>query len=344
MFEVQARAFRSARFWYSQAEQIDMQPEYQRLGNIWSDEDQSFLIDSIINDYDIPKLYIADFTTFPSSLNEDRKRYAVIDGKQRLETLFRFFSNELPLSKKFLYLDNLNLKLGGLYYSDLEERYSDVASKVAEYPLPVMHVVTDEVERINQLFVRLNKGSTLTGAEKRNAMIGPVPKIIKKISEHDFFVHYVRYTAGRGQNLNAAAKLLRFALEERPVDTKKVQLDEMVRSYEKLKPGRLDAALNRVMSTLDAMCDTFYPGDQLLSTQGPIPVYYLFTDQARSTGPKVREFLLSFEHELRETRRIEGAARPKEFVLYDNAMRSTNDGGSYETRLEILLAKFQTHR
>ncbi len=344
MFEVQARAFRSARYWYSQQDHVDMQPEYQRLGNVWSDEDQSFLIDSIINDYDIPKLYIADFTTFPSALNEDRKRYAVIDGKQRLEALFRFFANRLPLSRKFILLERPDIKLAGLYYKDLEDRYSEIAAKVAEYPLPVMHVVTDEIERINELFVRLNKGSVLTGAEKRNAMIGPVPKAIKRISEHKFFANYVKYKAGRGQNLNAAAKLLRFELEGRPVDTKKTHLDEMARNYSQLKAGQLDAAISTVNSILSEMCNTFHYADILLTSQGPIPVYYLFIKHIGESGAKVREFLLSFEHSLRETRRIEDNARPKDFVLYDNAMRSTNDGGSYETRLEILCRRFATFR
>ena len=36
---------------------INLNPEYQRNGEIWPLEKRQLLIDSILNDYDIPKLY-----------------------------------------------------------------------------------------------------------------------------------------------------------------------------------------------------------------------------------------------------------------------------------------------
>jgi hypothetical protein len=321
-----------------------MEPEYQRQGGVWSEEDESFLIDSIINDYDIPKLYLADFTSIATKLNEDKKRYAVIDGKQRLEALFRFFNNEYPLATNTTWVDNPKTQISGLFYSDLQASHADLASKIAEFPLPIMHVITDEVERINQLFVRLNKGSSLTGAEKRNAMLGPVPKVIRRLSEHVFFKEYVRYKAKRGQNLNAAAKLLRFELARKPVDTKKIQLDEMVNSHETLKPKELERASDKVNRTLGAMCGVFHKKDPLLANQGSLAVYYLFAQRVGRDNVNMRQFLVSFERELRATRRISEDRRPNDLVLYDNAARSTNDGGSYDIRLKTLLDRYAAYR
>lgn len=339
MFEVQGRNFRSARYWFSLADQIDMEPEYQRAGGIWSERDQSYLIDSIINDYDVPKLYVADFTTLPSSLNTERKRFAVIDGKQRMEAIFSFLADEMPLSKKTFAIDLSGKDLGGLYFSDLEKLYPTIASKIAEFPMPIMHVVTDELERINELFVRLNRGSNLTGAERRNAMIGPVPKAIRKLSQHPFFVKKTKYKANRGQNLNAAAKLLRFELQLEPVDTKKRQLDEMVSGHTSEAADKLEAAVTRVTARLDRMMLTFKDMDVLLVSQGNVPVYYLFTSALKETGSVVREFLVRFERELRETRKLKDG-RSATYVQYDNAMRSTNDGWAYEARLKLLISQF----
>ena len=67
-----------------------MTPVYQRRGGLWSPKNKAFLIDSILNDFDIPKLYIADFTWGNTTLNHQSKAYAVIDGKQRFETIFDF--------------------------------------------------------------------------------------------------------------------------------------------------------------------------------------------------------------------------------------------------------------
>jgi hypothetical protein len=46
-----------APWWVTQKKNIDMSPTYQRRGNIWSDADKAYLIDTILNDYDIPKIY-----------------------------------------------------------------------------------------------------------------------------------------------------------------------------------------------------------------------------------------------------------------------------------------------
>ncbi len=340
MFEVQSRSPRSAKYWFSVRDSIEMDPHYQRRGGIWSPSDQSLLIDSMINDYDIPKLYIVDFSALPSSFNTDKKRYAVVDGKQRLEAIFSFFGNELPLTKGTRLIDPPFTDLAGLYWSDIEHQYPSLASKISEFPLSVMHIVTDDMERINQLFVRLNRGANLTGAETRNAMIGPLPKVIRSISEHRFFVDFVAHKSTRGQNLNTSAKLLRFELQGGPSDTKKRQLDDMVTGHRKEEALLLRTAEDTVFEVLERMTYTFGIKDPLLRSQGAIPVYYLFHKAISETGPIVRDFLIQFERELRETRKSEDS-RATDLVAYDNAMRSTNDGWAYELRLLTLVKRFR---
>ena len=56
-------------WWASQHAKIDMRPVYQREGRLWSRADKAFLIDSILNGYDIPKIYMADFTVGRVDLN-----------------------------------------------------------------------------------------------------------------------------------------------------------------------------------------------------------------------------------------------------------------------------------
>jgi len=340
MFEVQSRSPKSAKYWFSVRESIEMDPHYQRRGGIWSPGDKSLLIDSMINDYDIPKLYIVDFSAMPTSFNTDRKRYAVVDGKQRLEAIFSFFGNELALSKGTRLVDPPYTDLSGLYWADIEHQYPTLASKIAEFPLSVMHIVTDDMERINQLFVRLNRGANLTGAETRNAMIGPLPKVIRNISEHRFFLESVAHKSTRGQNLNTAAKLLRFELQGGPTDTKKRQLDDMVTGHRKEDAALLKDAESTLFDVLDRMTRTFGVRDPLLRSQGTIPVYYLLHKAVSETGPVLREFLVHFERELRETRKSE-QSRPTDLVAYDNAMRSTNDGWSYDLRVLTLVKRFR---
>ena len=68
-----------------------------------SPTDKAYLIDTILNGFDIPKIYLADFTWRDSPLNRKRLPYAIIDGKQRFEAIFDFFKGEVTLNDDFVY-------------------------------------------------------------------------------------------------------------------------------------------------------------------------------------------------------------------------------------------------
>src|SRR5690349_19180027 len=98
MFKVSLHDAKPLSWWYEQfrLERIDMKPTYQRRSSLWSQWKKAHLIDSILNGFDVPKFYLADFTKSRSALNRARKPYAIIDGKQRFESIFSFFAGDLP--------------------------------------------------------------------------------------------------------------------------------------------------------------------------------------------------------------------------------------------------------
>jgi len=153
MIKVEQLQPKTLSWWNEERDNIDMDPEYQRQGKLWSELDKAYLIDSIVNEYDIPKLYIADFTFINTPLNITNKPYAIIDGKQRFEAIFDFYDNKIRLNKDFVYLKDKSLKLGGLSYKDLQANYSKIAKKFDNFPLIVVSVITDDVALINDLFV-----------------------------------------------------------------------------------------------------------------------------------------------------------------------------------------------
>jgi uncharacterized protein with ParB-like and HNH nuclease domain len=68
-------------------------PEWQR-GYIWKRKDEQALIDSIMRGMPIPKFYLTE------EYDEDKGasiHYAV-DGQQRLKAIYKFLSNEYPVS------------------------------------------------------------------------------------------------------------------------------------------------------------------------------------------------------------------------------------------------------
>lgn len=333
-------------WWYRRQNKIDMEPPYQRRGKLWSDTDKAYLIDSILNGYDIPKVYIADFTWGNSELNFKKLPYAIIDGKQRFEAIFDFFNGSIVLNDDFNYLDNPQLKLGGLGYKDLQNNHKDIADEFETYNLMVMSVFATDEKPINELFVRLNRSKALTGAEIRNAMSGPAPEIIRQIAKHDFFITNIKFNIKRGQDLNAAAKLLLFEYYKGFQETTKRNLDKLVSDVVKGSKEKLELAGRYVLDTLNDMSDIFLPGDKLLNSAGITPVYYwLIRDISENHYPFIRKFLIHFESQRRENRRLVRAdPNSKEinllFVEYDNFNRSTNNQQSHEERFRILNSNF----
>ncbi len=318
-----------------------MNPSYQRRGRLWSETDKAYLIDSILNGFDVPKLYLADFTFRDSKLNKGKLPYAIIDGKQRLEAVFDFFDGKLALNKDFVFVENPSLTLGGLGYKDLVEKNAEAAEVFDNFNLSVMSVITDSEEMINELFVRLNRSKPLTGAEIRNAMSGPAPAVIRELTSLEFFKSCVAFPIQRGQDLNAAAKILMFEFYEGPQETKKSALDAFVKAAANDKQ-RLELAARRTYVTLTDLASIFLPKDKLLSSAGTVPVYYWY---ARTLLPSeyasVREFLVRFE-ELRRANRAaaDAGVNPSkldgELLAYDRFNRSTNDLQSHKGRIDIL--------
>ncbi len=350
MFKVSQFDPRTLRWWVSQRTKIDMDPPYQRHGRLWSTTDKAFLVDSILNEYDVPKIYIADFTYGNTRLNKKGLSYAIIDGKQRLEAIFDFFDGTLVLDEQFILQQNPALKLAKLGYSDLKQNHPEVADIFDNYPLSVMRVITDDESKINELFVRLNRSKPLTGAEIRNAMAGPAPQVIRNIAAHELFASNVKFPVTRGQDKNAAAKLLLFEFHGELRETKKRNLDEFVKEMGKKKQSdRLEVAGRRVVDVLNGMAEIFLPKDALLGSAGVFPVYYWFVrDTDQKHYHRMRTFLVEFEDARRDNRHLvakdpNNPAIDPQLVQYDKLNRSTDDKKSHLVRFDVLKERFVAH-
>lgn len=332
-------------WWFNRRSDIDFSPPYQRRGRLWSADDKAFLIDSIINGFDVPKLYLADFQFGQSTLNFSKLPYAIIDGKQRLEAIFDFFESRLTLRSDFKYRKDESLQLGGLSLKDLRLRYGKVAEDFENASLDIMSVVAEDEADINEIFVRLNKSKPLTGAEIRNAVVGPVSDLVRLLSAHPFFLENIKFSVARAGDLNLAAKLLAFEYYGKLVGTKKADLDAFAAVTD--EPEKLELASRRVLDNLNAMCDVFIPNDPLLGSSGMAPVYYWFI---REIPPEqrlaVREFLLHFEETRKRNRdlqRVEdGDVLQRSLARFDTLNRSTNDLQSHIGRVAILKEHFES--
>jgi FRG domain/Protein of unknown function DUF262 len=356
-FSVMPMLPRTLSWWRDEREDVDFDPVFQRKGRIWSESQKQYLIDSILNGFDVPKIYVADFTFLNNSLNTSKKKYAVIDGKQRLLTILEFFDGGFGLARDIEYIEDPLLSLGGLAYKDLLKNHPRIARKFDNTSLTVMSVITDDESKINDLFIRLNSSKPLTGAELRNALGGELPKLLRALAQESFFTKCVAFSKNRGEDTNTAAKLLLVEHRGALTDTKKAHLDSLV--DEEVSEAAVDAAIDESMSdtetstsdlarsaarvhkVLETMAQIFIEHDPLLTQQAQIvPYYWLIRELDSDKVLKVRAFLMDFQQQRDANKQIGGAGLPylHEYAL---ATRTSNDASSIRRRYTILREQFE---
>lgn len=143
-----------------------LNPDYQR-GDVWKDEKRGELILSILQNICIPSIIV--------SKNADDD-YQVIDGKQRLTSLFKFIDNEFPI----IWNDNK------IYYSDTIDEDVFVLSKKQKKKLnqkTLTFCVYDNLDIKNQksIFEKINYGEDLTLGEKLKGCNNKNVAIISKL-------------------------------------------------------------------------------------------------------------------------------------------------------------------
>ncbi len=258
---------------------------------------KKLLIDTIINKFDIPKFYLNYFIETENELNINNTLYAIIDGKQRLQAIFDFLDNKFPLDANIKYLDDLTIQLGNLKYSDILLHYPQVAPRIENYVLDIIFITTDEEDRLEELFLRLNGGVALTNAEKRNAIPSFLNIQIREVvNTHPFFRTKIKFNNPRYQHNDLLSKLLFIELNERLVNLGNKELEEFLRLHNQDDDQNREL-IQRTMSNLDLLSTVFEDQDVLLKSKGLIPVYYQFIKEKIEfvQAPQIRQFLIEFD-------------------------------------------------
>ena len=329
---------------YAERHEIRLDPHYQRMGGVWTPEKKQLLIDSILNDYDIPKIY---FHIYERKQKLDTGiSYSVIDGRQRLEAIWQFMEGKFNLSEDFDYQRDPEINLAGLSYEDIAKEYPRIRIQFDSFVLPIVGVSTDDEDLIEDMFSRLNEAVPLNAAEKRNALGGLAVQAIRDIAGNTFFTQKVKFANKRYQHLESAARIL--LTEEslfnnnKVIDTKKVYLDKFA-TVNAEKSAEMSDLCNRTSSILDLMNSVFSDSDDILRAQGNIVLYYLIFRKANELGELAkisRRKFIDFREALAANRKsAEENYSDSTFELleFDRlTQQGTNDASNLKERFRIL--------
>lgn len=154
-------------------EELIVNREYQRLDGVWPQIARSYLIESIILGYPVPKLSLFQRT----DVKTRKTIKEIVDGQQRTSAIYDFFKNELRLSK------TLETKsIAGKTYSELSE---EDQGKFLDYPLALDVFIGATPPEIREVFRRMNSYTiALNDEEKRHARFqGSFKWFINKVTK-----------------------------------------------------------------------------------------------------------------------------------------------------------------
>lgn len=156
---------------------IKLDPDFQRYA-VWSPKQKSELIESILMGIPLPLIYVKE---------DEKGVYIIVDGRQRLTTLFQFMSHEFPLQNLTVLKD-----LNGAYFSEMTKNGTKFdkyltqpqQSKIEDCPLTLHVIKPPTQDRVTfDLFDRVNRGGTrLNNQEMRNAIYqGSATKLLNQL-------------------------------------------------------------------------------------------------------------------------------------------------------------------
>ena len=222
---------------------LDLSPRYQR-NVVWPDSSQAYLINTILNRLPIPPVFV-ETRTSPEGVT----KYAIIDGKQRLESIFRFIDGQLTLPDKWSPTGE------PATFQDLPEAER---AYLYSYKISAIQLEGATSEAIRDMFNRLNRNvAKLTAQELRHAIYfdKPIYALLERLAKNPFWDDaslFSRATANRMGDVEYISQLAFAVVEGGPLAGEKGAIDNQYRIFDKQQHDlkKVERKFNRVLKLI----------------------------------------------------------------------------------------------
>ena len=318
-------------FWKRlQSDELNMQPPYQR-NLVWQWEQKAFLIDSIINGFPVPELYIQTTTS-----SDGDEVHTIVDGQQRISACMEFLADQYALGDS-------TPEFEGKYFSDLSD---ELRGLIFRYKFVVRALPELTVAEVRDIFGRLNRNNVALNRQelRRSTYWGGFITAMEEFSLDPFWLNSGLFTSNdfrRMLDIEYISEVVSAGLYG--IQNKKDRLDSFYAMYESEFPDVAYAktVFVKVIAQLQALFD--WPSRTRWSRK--VDFYTLFVElwQANERLPLGTEDLAEVKNRLVEfsdgvTRVLAYAedsldeAPDPAFVVYARGVRNSSDLGSRRLR------------
>jgi len=233
---------------YDYKEQFILRPPYQRHANIWPQQKRQSFLDSICRGYYIPAIVLRKVR-----MSEDKTKFEVIDGQQRITTIQMFYDGELELPQSLKSMTRGELLIRRRYSAlEWEQRQwfdklsleADVINNIED------RTASEHLKKASDIFWRLQLGEPLTFMERQHARVYSgarnfVAKYaddatfdydkynfeMKNADRHPFFGKIISMKNDRMQHLLLLARLLLLEANNGPTELNLKAVDNLFDKY-----------------------------------------------------------------------------------------------------------------
>lgn len=151
--------------------ELSLQPKYQRRTTAWPPSAKTALIDTILNNFPIPPIYLRDYVD-----SSGKRRKEIIDGQQRITIVLEYCSNKFELANNIF-----NEDYSGLPFRELP---TEEQMLIEDFEVSFISIRGASEGDIVSIFSRLNSFSLpLNSQEKRNSLYaGEIKSLIYELA------------------------------------------------------------------------------------------------------------------------------------------------------------------
>lgn len=185
---------------------------FQRHAGMWNNITKSSLVESLLADSYIPPIIFLKDIIGKDDKDKDIINYSILDGQQRLTTLFSYMNDEFQLhaSTESIEMDGFTYDIAGRKFSELEEELQDQIKGFRFNIQCLENYTNDEVER---LFFNINSGVALSTIQKAKPKLGTENmEFFNELLATEFFTQAINITENQAKKEDDLLLLLQTML------------------------------------------------------------------------------------------------------------------------------------
>ncbi len=275
-------------------ETLNFDHPIQRQSAQWTNLQQSLLVHSILANYPVPAIYVEKIdSTDTDDKGKAIYKYSVLDGKQRMTTVFSFINGEYALNEEtpVAEIEGESYALSGKSFEELDE---DVRQELLRFKFSIFAFEDATDDEIEEIFFRLNNSTPLSKPQKARPLMGTEnARFINSILTGSFFTEKCNFSKLQSKKSDDMCTLLQsmMLLDHKYNDYEyaSISADEVMRYSAAIKCNYSEDQKELLLEIIDYLDEAFDEKEKLLKKIN-IPMVMLLADIAIKEEIEPNEF------------------------------------------------------